>query len=82
MMHYAKITDADMKEAAKMTILNAAEKKVHDPVHTGADSPCTNLNESDIDITSKEYKRLQQKNIGLQLYANCRPMGRAGFEPA
>ena len=84
MMHYAQITEADMKEAAKMTILNAAEKEVHDPVHTGADSPCTELNESesDIDITSDENKRLQQKNIDLQLYANCRPMGRAGFEPA
>jgi hypothetical protein len=41
-----------------------------------------NEKERDIDITSDEYKRLQQKNIGLQLYANCRQMGRAGFEPA
>jgi hypothetical protein len=39
-----------------------------------------NESESDIDITSDENKRLQQKNIGLQLYANCRPVGRAGFE--
>ena len=38
MMHYAQITEANMKEAAKMTILNAAEKEVHDPVHTGAES--------------------------------------------
>jgi len=83
MMHYAQITEADMKEAAKMTILNAAEKEVHDPVHTGADSPCTELNErkSDIDITSPKNKRLQQKSTGLQLYANCRPLGPGGFEP-
>jgi hypothetical protein len=53
---------------------------VHDPVHTGADSPCTELNESDIDITSNEYKGLQQKNNGVQLYKNCRPMGRDGPE--
>jgi len=63
MIHYAQITEADMKEATKMTILNAAEKEVHDPVHTGADSPCTELNESEIDtdITSDENKRLQKK---------------------
>ncbi|NIP54948.1 MAG: hypothetical protein GWN67_12825 [Phycisphaerae bacterium] len=65
-----------------MTILNAAGKEGHDPVHNGADSPCTELNgsDSDIDITSKEHNKLQ-KNSGLQLYANCRPVGRVGFEP-
>ena len=84
MMHYAQITEADMKEAAKMTILNAAEKEVHDPVHTGAELPCTDSHESksDISITPYECKRLQRKNIGMRDYAKSTSLGRAGFEPA
>ena len=39
MTHYAQVTDADMKEAAKQSVLNGAEsdyltkRKVHNPVH-------------------------------------------------
>ena len=84
MKHYAQVTDADMKEAAKMAVMDDAKKAVHNPVHTGADSPCTELNESKSgsDINPYVYSMMQQKNTGLQLHANCRPMGRAGFEPA
>ena len=80
---YAQITKVDNEEAAKMTILNVAEKDVYDPVYIGAYSPCTELNksDSDFDITPKEHKKSQQKNSDLQLYANCRPVGRVGFEP-
>ena len=83
-MHYAQINEADMKEAAKMTILNKAEKEVYDPVHTEADSPFIKLNksESDIDITPCGYKSLQRKNINMRNYAKSTTMGRAGFEPA
>ena len=45
MTHYAQVTEADLQEAAKMAILNDAEKAVHDPVHTTAVQPCTELHE-------------------------------------
>ena len=84
MMHYAQITEADMKEAAKMTILNAAEKTVHDPVHTTAESPRTDSHErsGNIGITSCDYKNLRHRNIDMQHHAKTAVLGRAGFEPA
>ena len=39
MTHYAQVTEADLREAAKMTILNEAEKEVHNQVHTTAEQP-------------------------------------------
>ena len=34
MQHYAQVTEADIQEAAKMSLLNDAEKTVHNPVQT------------------------------------------------
>ncbi|MGD1042869.1 MAG: site-specific integrase [Sedimentisphaerales bacterium] len=45
MKHYAQVTEADMKEAAKMTVLNEAEKEVHNPVQTTAERPRTESHE-------------------------------------
>ncbi len=83
MMHYAQITEADMKEAAKMTILSAAEKEVHDPVHTGADSPCTESHESKSksDVTPYNCNTIRQKNTDVRDYAKSSLLGRVGFEP-
>ena len=83
-MHYAQITEADMKAAAKMTILNVAKKEVHDPVHTTAESPCIELNESesDVDISHCKYNSLQHDNSYMQFHAKTETVGRAGFEPA
>ncbi|MEN8126320.1 MAG: hypothetical protein ABFR90_00780, partial [Planctomycetota bacterium] len=47
MAHYAQLTEADMKEAAKMTVLGGAETMVHNQVQTGDNSPCTDLRESE-----------------------------------
>ncbi|MHC4961557.1 MAG: tyrosine-type recombinase/integrase [Planctomycetota bacterium] len=47
MTHYAQLTEADIKEAAEMTVLGEAEKTVHNPVHPSDNSPCTDLNESE-----------------------------------
>ncbi len=84
MMHYAQITEGDTQEAAKMTILNAVEKEVHYPVHTGADSPCTESHENKIksNVTPCNCKTIRHKNTGVRDYAKSTQMGRAGFEPA
>ena len=61
MQHYAQLTEADMKEAAEMTVLGEAEKTVHNPVHTPVDSPCTDLNEStsSVDVNPDNCNSLQ-----------------------
>jgi hypothetical protein len=45
MKHYAQVTEADIKEAVKTTVLNEAEKevqkKVHNQVQTTAESSRT-----------------------------------------
>ncbi|MFA5300693.1 MAG: phage integrase SAM-like domain-containing protein [Lutibacter sp.] len=46
MIHYAQVTESDMQEAAKMTLINDAEKKVHNPVHTAAESSGTESHET------------------------------------
>ena len=49
MRHYAQVTEADMKEATKMTLLERAEKEVqktvHNPVQTTAAQSSTGLHE-------------------------------------
>ena len=46
MQHYAQVTEADLQEAAKMAVINNAEKRVHNPVHTTAEPSCTESHES------------------------------------
>lgn len=45
MTHYTQVTDADFKEAARMTVLSDAKKEmhnqVHNPVQTTAEQPRT-----------------------------------------
>jgi len=50
MKHYAQVTEADLQEAAKMTLIKTAEKRVQNPVHTTAESPCTEPHESDLEV--------------------------------
>jgi len=47
MTHYAQVTEADQQEAAKMTVLNDAEKEVHNPVQNTAEQPRTESHECD-----------------------------------
>jgi len=41
MQHYAQVTESDMKEAAKLSVMDGAEKVVHNPMQNTADSSCT-----------------------------------------
>jgi integrase len=41
MTHYAQVTEADIQEAAKMSLLSDAEKEVQNPVQIGAESSRT-----------------------------------------
>ena len=45
--HYAQMTEEDQREAAAMSLINDAEKRVQKTVHTGAELPCKELKESD-----------------------------------
>jgi len=53
MQHYAQVTEADLQEAAKMTLINDAEKRVHNPVQTTAAPTRTQSHEpsSDTDVS-------------------------------
>ncbi|MHC4524920.1 MAG: tyrosine-type recombinase/integrase [Planctomycetota bacterium] len=46
MQHYAQITEADMKQAAKLAVLNDAGKRVHNRVHTTGETPEMSRKES------------------------------------
>ena len=46
MTHYAQVTEADLQEAAKMSIINDAEKRVQNPVQTTAEPSGIELHES------------------------------------
>lgn len=83
MQHYAQVTEADMKEAAKMVVMDDAKKAVHNPVHTSADYSRTESHESKInsDITSCNCKGLRQKNSGMREYAKYEKVGQVGLEP-
>ena len=46
MMHYAQVTEADMKEATKLSVLCDAKKAVHNPVQNTVESSSTESHES------------------------------------
>lgn len=84
MQHYAQVTEADMNEAARMSVMIDAKKAVQNPVHTTAVYPRKASHESKVknDVTPCIYEGIRQKNNAVQLYANHTTLGRAGFEPA
>ena len=49
MQHYAQVTEADLQEAAKMTVLDDAEKTVQKSVLTTAEQSRIESHESDMD---------------------------------
>jgi len=63
MTHYAQVTESDIREAAKMTILNEAESsvckevhnQVHNPVQTTAEQPRTESHETLEPIAASPY---------------------------
>ena len=56
MQHYAQVTEGDLQEAAKMAVLNDAEKVVHNPVQNPAESPRIESHESRIPPVVTSYK--------------------------
>ena len=50
MQLYAQVTEADMKEGAKMTLLEAGENMVHNPVHTTAARNRTKVNKKETQV--------------------------------
>jgi len=89
MQHYAQITEADMKEAAKMTILNNAQNKVQDWVQTPDALPEINRKDSQDekeggDVSPSNFSTFQQKEQFCKSFQNADfsyPMGDTGFEP-
>jgi integrase len=49
MQHYAQVTEADLQEAAKMTLLDDAKKRVQNPVQTTAELSRTESHKSNMD---------------------------------
>lgn len=90
MQHYAQVTEADMRQAAELAILNKAKTKVQDRVQTPDATPEINRKDSQerkkrVVVTPSNYNTLQQKEkacMSLQNAGFSHPMGRAGFEPA
>lgn len=62
MAHYAQTTEADMKEAAKMSVLNEAEKTVQNPVHPTMKSECNPVQDEnqECDVTPDDFTDLHQ----------------------
>jgi len=62
MKHYAQITEADMQEAAKMSLLNTAEKEVqktvHNPVQTTAEPSRTETHEPQKELVTSPYNEV------------------------
>ena len=72
MQHYAQVTEADLQEAAKMAVLNDAEKVVHNPVQNTADSSCTDSQEPNkfSNVTSYKCETSHQKTIACDSMRN------------
>lgn len=62
MAHYAQTTEADMKEAAKMSVLNEAEKTVQNPVRPAMKSECNPVQDEnqECDVTPDNFTGLHQ----------------------
>jgi hypothetical protein len=60
--HYAQVTDADLKEAAKMALINDAEKGIHNHIHNNVDSSSTEPQEpiEHIDVTTCDCDNNQE----------------------
>jgi hypothetical protein len=79
MEHYAQVTEADLREAAKMTLLNEAEKAAQNPAQYLA---AQNTTERKVTLDK------DPENADLPLVtASCNPVQElslpgTGFEPA
>ena len=60
MKHYAQVTEADMNEAAKMSLMEGAEQRVQNTVHPTTKSRCRPVQgkKMGIDITPYDYRNL------------------------
>ncbi len=85
MQHYAQITEADMKQAAKLSVLNNAEKRVHNRVHTTAEPAEIDRTQSQgkkdsLNVTplaANSYKEMEMGANSRELH----PLGVTGLEP-
>ena len=90
MQHYAQVTEADMEQAAKLTVLNDAVSRVHNRVHTTGVKPEMSRQEpqeklDDSIVTPSICEASQQKTKACESLRNTgstSSVGRAGFEPA
>ena len=75
MQHYAQVTEADIQEAAKMTLLNDAKKSMHNPMQTTAATPRNEPHEYDTESDISLY------DCGTKLeYAGDREVVQKGLE--
>jgi integrase len=89
MQHYAQVTEADMREAAKMSIINDAQKRVQDRVQTTDATPEISRKDSQdekegVVVSPSNYNTLQQKEKACMSLHNADfscPMGDPGLEP-
>jgi integrase len=76
MQHYAQVTEADLQEAAKLSLLEDAEnrvqKTVHNPVQTAAEPSRTESHEvnNTSDVNSYNYEGLQEAAIACNSLQN------------
>ena len=87
MQHYAQVTEADLKEAAKLAVMDdakeAVQNPVHNPVQNAAASDCMGSHESTdaVDVTPCICSGIRQKDNAMREYAKRGIMGPVGFEP-
>lgn len=56
MQHYAQVTESDMKEAAKFSVMDDAKKAVHNPVQNTSESSRIESHESRIPLVVTPYQ--------------------------
>ena len=86
MKHYAQVTDADLQEAAKMTVLNDAEQRVHNRVHPmsktfGNDRKENQEDEIDNSDNPRSSLNLPDETEPLFIQDPDGPVGDTGLEP-
>ncbi|MHC4881423.1 MAG: hypothetical protein ACYTEN_05505, partial [Planctomycetota bacterium] len=82
--HYAQTTEADMKEAARMTFLNDAENTVQNQVQPMTETSGNVQHEEvqDVDVSPCDCRNLPQHSEPYYKQDNACPVGVTGLEPA
>ena len=75
MKRYAQVTEADEREAAKMILLNQAEKSVQNKVQTTAERSCKDSHEHDKEYAVIPYNCESKR----QFAAQCKRVQKVGI---